>query len=477
MNVKFIFILFTVLLSCQSKGTIKSIVSCDFISGLTQRNDMECGVINVPENHDDPNGKIIQISYLIIKAENAGSNAFPMIYFTGGPGGASLTSWRITNWLQHPVRVKRDIILFDQRGIGYSSSLPNMEQQLFNIMSKNANVVEEQAMMDQLIADYKQKFIDLGIDAENYNSFQNARDVEVLMEQLGYEKYNLYGGSYGTRLARIVQDLRPELINSVIINSPSPLGGDFLIDRLESYSLALNRIFSYCKNDLNCNTTYPDLRNSYLKAIEQLKQNPLAISINNETFYVNAQDGLYLLRRKLYSADSRTTIPELITAINAGEGQIIKDIITSELLFSTNYNSSMWLSVERYEMYNPKITSQVIDDTYKTLSLFPVRLGIFTSFYIAGKNWHNASLPEDKKIFKQSAIPTLITVNYYDPVTPPRNGYIFQEKLDNAHLFILDEGGHGGGNEECRSKVMIAFMDDPNGTFDTSCLNIYNDKP
>ena len=128
-------------------------------------------------------------------------------------------------------------------------------------------------------------------------------------------------------------------------------------------------------------------------------------------------------------------------------------------------------------MYDPKITSQVIDDTYERLPLFPVRLGIFTSFYIAGKNWHDASLPEDKKVFKQSAIPTLITVNYYDPVTPPRNGYIFQEKLDNSHLFVLDEGGHGGGNEDCRSKVMIAFMDNPNGIFDTSCHKIYNDKP
>ncbi len=67
--------------------------------------------------------------------------------------------------------------------------------------------------------------------------------------------------------------------------------------------------------------------------------------------------------------------------------------------------------------------------------------------------------------------PTLITVNQFDPVTPPENGHIMMERLTNGQLYILDEGGHGGGDVDCRNSVMISFMNDPNGNLDASCLN------
>jgi len=77
--------------------------------------------------------------------------------------------------------------------------------------------------------------------------------------------------------------------------------------------------------------------------------------------------------------------------------------------------------------------------------------------------------------FKISAIPTIIMVNRYDPVTPPVNGKIMQRELTNGKLFVLDEGGHGGGNVECRVAVMTKFMNAPHETLDTQCLNLYQE--
>lgn len=48
------------------------------------------------------------------------------------------------------------------------------------------------------------------------------------MDHLGYEKYNLRGGSYGARLARFVLDYFPEKINSAIYESPAPYQNDYL---------------------------------------------------------------------------------------------------------------------------------------------------------------------------------------------------------------------------------------------------------
>jgi len=41
---------------------------------------------------------------------------------------------------------------------------------------------------------------------------------------------------------------------------------------------------------------------------------------------------------------------------------------------------------------------------------------------------------------------------------------------------VLDEGGHGGGNGECKIEVIIDFMNNPHESLDTSCLNIYHQK-
>ena len=64
-------------------------------------------------------------------------------------------------------------------------------------------------------------------------------------------------------------------------------------------------------------------------------------------------------------------------------------------------------------------------------------------------------------------------VNQYDPVTPPKYGHLMMETLSNAQLFIFDEAGHGGGDIDCRNKLMTQFMDSPNSELDVSCLILH----
>ncbi|MDW3648321.1 MAG: alpha/beta fold hydrolase [Bacteroidia bacterium] len=450
--------------------------SCDFIPGMSQQARVQCGLLEVPENHDNKAGRKIEIAYVVLKAKNEQSTAHPLIYFSGGPGGASIHPMIAQGRAQSSINQDHDIIMFDQRGIGYSSGLPNMEADFFSLMSQNADEAKEQSLMNDLIKKYKKMCDDEGIGLEHYNTFQNARDVGALMDHLGYEKYNISGGSYGTRLARVVQDMFPEKVNCSLLNSPNPLGDDFLIDRMESYSLALSRIFDYCEGSEDCKKKYPNLKEEYIAAIKKLKQKPIIAKVKGEDFYVNAQDAVYLLRRLLYGNASREKAPELIMAYKTGNTAPIEAVLANEILFTNFYNSSMWLSVERYEAFHEENTPKKIAAVYKKMELLPARLGIFTSAYTATMNhWHQSVLPVSERDFKQSAVPSLIMVNQYDPVTPPENGHIFQKHLSNSYLYILDEGGHGGGNEDCREKVMLEFMENPKKEPNTSCLNLYKE--
>lgn len=447
--------------------------NCAFFENNNSPKNLLCNYLEVPEHHGINDGRKIKIAYAVIKAKTLNSELYPLIYLTGGPGGYALTDKQLKQWSTSELNEKRDIIIFDQRGINHSSALPNISQDLFKIQALNGNSEDELKWIGELFDNYRTKANDEGISLKNFNSFQNAKDIGLLMNHLGYTKYNLYGVSYGTRLARIVQDMYPDKINSVILNSPAPLKGDFLVSRLRSYALALERIFNYCENNKECSATYPNPRETYIQAIEELGKNPIKLIFNGKEFFVNPQDGLYLIRRKLYGNDSRKAVPSLIYSLKNRESKDILNILESSHTLFSNYNSSMWISVECYEQFNFQKTASVIDSLYNT-PLFPAQLGLFTPIYLSGKKWHNKRLSEDRKEFKMSNIPTIIFVNQYDPVTPPENGVLFQKKLTNSKLFILDEGGHGGGNQACREKVMIDFMDDPLKVLDTSCLNLYD---
>lgn len=470
---RLVLLLFLVICLFQKRSYSQETGSCAFIQGHQSNDKVRCGRIEVPENHDKPEGKKIEIAYAVLKSDKTDPEAYPMIYLAGGPGGKSLTAGSLYAWMQSPILRHRDIILVDQRGVGHSSPLPDMGDGIFEIMASNFSVEDELEMMRKLVANTKAKASQSGAKLENYNTVQNARDIAVLMDKLGYEKYNLFGASYGTRLARVFQSMFPNYLNSVIHNSPAPMRGDWIINRMNSYNLALGRIFEYCENDPESKARYPNLKADYLSAIYALKEKPIEVPVPGKTFYINPQDGIYLIRRFLYRNDARIRVPELIMALKNGRGEIIDNVVNYEHQFGGAISFSMLLAIERTEMFRPENTQEVIDAYYDKLPLMPAHIGVLNSLRIAASNFHSISLPEKERAFKTSAVPTMITVNYYDPVTPPRNGYIFKEQLTNAQLFVLDEGGHGGGNPACMAKVMNDFMTKPEGKLDYGCLNLY----
>jgi pimeloyl-ACP methyl ester carboxylesterase len=474
MNTRYTSLLVFILCSLTFTGTAQDAGGTKIPDWLASREDIRSGMLPVPEDHADPGGRKIQIAYAVIPARQKVPGNYPLIFFSGGPGGETLDEGLLGFLSEHPFGQSRDIILFDQRGIGYSSALPDMSFDSFDILARDASPQEERALTRKMIEEYRQRCRDLDIEPAHYNTMQSARDVGMLFDHLGYGKYNLFGGSYGTRLARVVQDLFPEAVHASVMDSPAPLSGDFLLNRLDSYSLSLTRIFEYCENDPECNRAYPELKSDYFKAIEHLAKAPLEVTLRDSIpFVINEQDGIYLLRRLLYQDNSREKAPELIHAFLEGSGDVLQEVLEFEYRLTGGLNLTMLLSVEKFENFNPENTPEKIRKVYGEYPLLPVELGFFDAFYQAGMYWHEGNMPVDARHFEASQTPSLIFVNRYDPVTPPENGLLFKKDLSNCTLLILDEGGHGGGNQECKDRVIVDFMDAPEKPLDISCLNVY----
>lgn len=442
---------------------------CSFLDDVSDTTRLTCGYIQVPENHDEPDGRRISIAYVILESEDEDTREYPMIHFTGGPGGQALRN--VDQRLDNPILETRDIIRFDQRGIGKSSPLPDLTSKLYNLLPEDLTSEEERGRIRDLVSELRRTCDEEGIEIEMYNTFQNARDVGMLMDHLGYEKYNLRGGSYGTRIARVVADYFPERIHTAIYDSPAPHRNDYLITRMEDYNSSLRKVLDYCEADRACNEAHPNLEATYFDVLDRLATDPLEAEYEGKPFFLNPQDAIFFLRYELYKNDSRSLAPRFIHALDNGDMEWINRVVDGRGMTTSNY--AMFLACENYEEYDHDITSEVVAQKYEELELLPYELPIFTSLYLGSSDFLKSHATDDMKEYEVSEVPSLIFINQFDPVTPPENAAIFQSKMTDSRAFIIDEGGHGGGDMECKRKIMDAFMTSPHADLDTGCLDLY----
>src|SRR5947207_4392356 len=94
---------------------------------------IECFVLVVPENREQPEGREVRLKVAVLKAKRT-AGAEPVVYLSGGPGDAPLVAsspgadalaegdwWTETATL----RRRRDVIILSQRGAG--GSTPNLD--------------------------------------------------------------------------------------------------------------------------------------------------------------------------------------------------------------------------------------------------------------------------------------------------------------------------------------------------------------
>jgi pimeloyl-ACP methyl ester carboxylesterase len=240
---------------------------------------VECGAMQVPENWSEPGGRQIEITYVVLKSTNPNPKPDPILYLEGGPGGSALISVdAYAGEIFDDMRQDRDIILFDQRGTQFSSPLKCSMFTVDELFSSGSggsasstvdlteSYDEEQLMQDarlEIGADTRRCVHEItatGVDLRQYNSVASANDAVALMNALGYRTFNLYGISYGTRLALVMMRDHPNAgMRSVVLDSsfPPEIPG-FERFVTEAHEVVM-QLFSDCKLDPVCNDAYPNL--------------------------------------------------------------------------------------------------------------------------------------------------------------------------------------------------------------------------
>jgi pimeloyl-ACP methyl ester carboxylesterase len=313
---------------------------------------VECGTLQVPENWAQPDGRQISITYVVLKSTSPTPKADPILYLEGGPGGSALSGLdAYANEIFDEMRQDRDIVLFDQRGTQFSSPLvcsfftveELFDDSLFGSGGTDTSSVDLSPAFDetQLMEDARlsvgadtrrcvNELTSSGIDLRQYNSVASAHDAVTLMESLGYPSYNLFGISYGTRLALVMMREHPDAgIRSVVLDSsfPPEIPG-FERFVTEAHEVVL-QLFADCKVDPVCDGAYPNLKERFKTLLRSAEVTPIE---GNDGTTVSALDLVSVVTGISAYTESAAYIPLMIAELEQGNTATYNAIVSGSIV-------------------------------------------------------------------------------------------------------------------------------------------------
>ncbi len=435
---------------------------------------VECGDLEVPEAYENPHGRHIHLHVAIIKSSSETPAPDPLIILYGGPGAYALDRLDKTIERFAGVLSARDIILYDQRGIGYSQPSLNCPE----LDSFDVRVIDEQLDEDQefarRLAAYgrcRERLMAEGYDLRNYSADTLAADAASLRQVLGYDAWNLYGVSYGARQALMIMRDYPTGLRSVVLDSVYPLNIDLAKENAITNAYALDTLFA--ANE----AAHPEFEEAFFSLVNALDRSPVnvpALIPNRWILPYQSFNGDDLLRMMISIAgrwpQSFSHMPGFIEDIADGNYVALIELAkpcVGDQLFSEGMNLSVVcqeidpaarrsLGDTGLEM-EPRVYEFAMADVAQRRALCALWLG---------RDWELR--PQAPVV---SDIPALVLRGEQDVLIPAAWDRQAAQRLANSFHLTFAKTGHGVMNTDaCAREAVAAFLIDPAVMPDSGCL-------
>jgi pimeloyl-ACP methyl ester carboxylesterase len=326
--------------------------------------EIACGTLDVPENWSDPLGRRLQIGYVILESTGARPMPDPVVHLGGGPGISALSQAEPWAGVFAILRQDRDVVLFDQRGARLSSPLRCEAYSLD--LAVDPPLVEtdevpaappappayplELSDPESLLQTARERYgpiadacaneiAEAGADLTQYNTAASANDVVALMKALGYDEYNLYGISYGTRLALEVMRDHPESgLRSVVLDSAYPPEIKVYEEFPQEPHQVVIQLFADCRRDAACDAAYPDLQARFVALLARLRASPV-VSPAGAT--VTDRDLIGVMQTLGATIPAVPYVPRMIAELERGETETFFGIASGSLLAPADESSDV----------------------------------------------------------------------------------------------------------------------------------------
>ena len=445
------------------------------VPGVTDK--VLCGSYQVFEDRAARKGRKITLKVVVFPATGSEREPDPFVYIPGGPGSSATEDAPGIAQAFASIRTRRDLVFIDQRGTGGSHPL---DCKLFNPADPQSYLEYFFPLED--VRKCRQE-LEPKANLKLYTTPIAMDDLDEVRSALGYERLNLFGGSYGTRAALVYLKRHPQSVRTVTLQGVSPTNQFMPRDFAAVNEHALQGIIAECAADEACNKAFPNLREETKAVLERLIKGPIEVEVSvpssapsagaatTAKIKLSRDLAAEAIRYMLYSPPSAGRVPLVIH--QAAQGNFVP-LAESALLYrrrivSTGSNG-LYLSItcaEDLPWIKPGEGERLSANTF----LGDYRLRQQRE---ACALWPRATISKDYSEPTKADVPVLILTGEWDPVTPPAHGDAVAKHLTSSLHVVVPHGAHGLGGlqgSDCILRLMATFVDrGATKGLDTSCV-------
>ena len=427
--------------------------------------DAYCGTHRVFEDRAARTGRTIDLKIVVAPALRRDPKPDPLFVFEGGPGGgaATLAEQRIPMFRRY--QTDRDIVLVDQRGTGESNPL--------DCAADSTDDEDLDSVDTYPVERFRRCLETMKADARLYTTSLAMDDIDEVRDALGYQKVNLWGGSYGTRAALVYLKQHEAHVRSVVLDGVAPPDMRIPLYMARDGQRALDRMIADCEADTGgCAHAYPTLRATVDRLWASLAERPRVHFAHPRTgkptaLTVSQRLVASIVFQSLYSPDVTSLLPQLLTDAADGNFQGIFALAFSTDLPKGAMSEGMFLSVVCAEDL-PRITRE--DIARETAGRF-IGSAMFDTRMTPCEFWPKGTVPGDYYEPVRSSVPTLLFSGADDPVTPPVWAEHVAQTLPNSRQVVVPGAGHITIMRGCVQELVGQFLDIPSpSSIDPSCV-------
>jgi pimeloyl-ACP methyl ester carboxylesterase len=460
--------------------------------------DFTCVTIQIPLNHfDSTNTETLDVVFAVAPATGERYGMYVQA-FPGGPGGEGVSTGGLS-WMSEDILEHYDIVYFDQRGIGLSEpltcpvaytkdflgylnetnqgglegyDLPEEQQQAIN---------DARTFVDECVAE-------IGIDPAKlsfYGTDQVAEDIESFRQEVGDEKFWLYGVSYGTAVAQTYAAAHPDRLAGLVLDGTIDMtltGEEGALAQERAFDEVLVAVLKACDEDEACAAELGgNALSVYDDLAAQISKKPIAYEFPlpsgekvKRTFTFNQWE--FTTAYQMYSLGGRMLFLRALASAKQGDmvpmarllyEQATLDPVTGDYLGDSTFSDTMFFSVNctddsYFSGTQEERIAQTIEAGQASNGTVPrVDGSVYTGLYCAF--WPSAPKEViDRETFTADGIPTIVLNATLDPATPFEGGKtVFENLSDGYHIYV--EGGiHAiyGYENPCPDDYITNFLVD-----------------
>jgi len=427
-----------------------------------------CGTMLRPENPDDPGSPDITLRIAVVPALNLNPENDPIVPIAGGPGQGSVEFYAAYRGAFEPLRRNRDILLVDQRGTGESSRMDCP-------IDDDVILFESEFSLEDTLQFISDCLDDLPHDPRYFTTSVAVTDLEAVRVALGYAKLNLYGVSYGTRVAQHFARRYPDSTRTVVIDGVVPpqvsLGPEIATESQK----AVDNILARCVEDPACNERFPEIEASFARIVAELRVAPVDIVVPNpntgrmEALSFGEAQLAGAVRLLAYNPATIALLPLFIH--EAAEGNWVP-LGAQFMMTALQMSDALALGMHNAVMCTEDMP--FLDRT--TIDYTGIETSYMGSFQLETLEamceiWPAGPIDDEFKVPLATDLPVLLLSGDADPITPPRYAKLAAVDMTN---FLPLEGRHQGHGQiavGCTSRLIADFVDaaDP-AVIDAACM-------